>query len=75
MSTKALLKVLRVPALCLLVSGTIAQQTWPVQPGSSDGTWSLAATGDTVITRPVSVYETYPALVVLRRRAYRIGKR
>ena len=30
------------------------------QPGSSDVTWSLAATGDTVSTRRVSVYETYP---------------
>jgi poly-gamma-glutamate capsule biosynthesis protein CapA/YwtB (metallophosphatase superfamily) len=37
------------------------QLTAPAQPGSSDATWSLAATGDTVSTRRVSVYETYPA--------------
>ncbi len=49
------------PTLCLLVSGAVAQLTAPPQPGSSDITWSLAATGDTVSTRRVSVYETYPA--------------
>src|SRR5579864_1408375 len=50
-----------VPILFLLVSGTVAQQTSPVRPGSSDVTWSLAATGDTVSTRRLSVYENYPA--------------
>ena len=47
--------------LCLLDSGAAAQQTAPVQPGSSDATWSLAATGDTVSTRRTSAYETDPA--------------
>lgn len=46
---------------CLLVSGAMAQLTAQAQPGSSDTTWSLAATGDTVCTRRVSVYEPYPA--------------
>lgn len=46
---------------CQLVSSTMAQLSTPAHPGSSDATWSLAATGDTVITRRVSVYEDYPA--------------
>src|SRR5215469_13550138 len=46
---------------CVLVSGAVAQLATPAQPGSSDVTWSLAATGDTVSTRRFSVYETYPA--------------
>jgi poly-gamma-glutamate capsule biosynthesis protein CapA/YwtB (metallophosphatase superfamily) len=57
---KALRTVLLLGASTLLVSGAVAQLT-PGQPGSSDGTWSLAATGDTVSTRRLSVYETYPA--------------
>ena len=59
---KALLTILSLSASsCLLVSGAVAQLTAPAQAGSSDVPWSLAATGDTVITRRVSVYETYPA--------------
>ena len=44
-----------------LVSGAMAQLSAPAHPGSSEATWSLAATGDTVCTRRVSAYETYPA--------------
>jgi hypothetical protein len=36
------------------------QLTAQTGPGSSDITWSLAATGDTVSTRRVSVYESDP---------------
>jgi poly-gamma-glutamate synthesis protein (capsule biosynthesis protein) len=60
------------PVFCLLVSSAAAQQTAPAQPGSSDVTWSLAATGDTVSMRRISVYETDPAfksLVTLIRTA------
>lgn len=61
-SRRAFRTVLFLNALnCLLVSGAAAQRTAPAQPGSADVTWSLAATGDTVITRRVSVYEPYPA--------------
>jgi poly-gamma-glutamate capsule biosynthesis protein CapA/YwtB (metallophosphatase superfamily) len=49
------------PTLCQVVSGGVAQQAAPDQPGSSGVTWSLAATGDTVSTRRVSVYESDPA--------------
>jgi poly-gamma-glutamate capsule biosynthesis protein CapA/YwtB (metallophosphatase superfamily) len=61
MGRKALPTVLLLSASTLLVSGAVAQLTAQGQPGSSDATWSLAATGDTVSTRRVSVYETYPA--------------
>jgi len=37
------------------------QLTAPAQPGSSDVTWALAVSGDTVSTRRVSVYEGDPA--------------
>ena len=46
---------------CLLVSDAPAQATASAHSESSDATWSLAATGDTVITRRVSVFETHPA--------------
>jgi hypothetical protein len=61
MGRDALLRVLLLGASSLLVSGAAAQLTLPAQQGSSDVTWSLAATGDTVTTRRISVYETYPA--------------
>ena len=59
---RAVRTVLFLSALkCLLVSGAVAQRAATAQPGSADASWSLAATGDTVITRRVSVYEPYPA--------------
>ena len=70
---KALLAILFISALsCLLGSGVAAQLAPAATGGSSDVSWSLAATGDTVITRRVSVYETDPAfrnLVAIIRRA------
>lgn len=36
-------------------------QTSSAPPGSADVEWSLAATGDTVLTRRVSIYESDPA--------------
>jgi len=50
---------------CLLLSSAAAQVAAPGQPGSSDARWSLAATGDTVITRRVSAYENDPAFMNL----------
>lgn len=62
MGKRVLLTILLFSALaCLLVSCTMAQLSAPAHPGSSDVAWSLAATGDTVSTRRVSVYETDPA--------------
>jgi len=52
--------LLLIASSCLLVSGALAQRIAPAQPGSPDVMWSLAATGDTVITRRVSVYEDDP---------------
>jgi hypothetical protein len=51
--------------LCSLIVSALGLQTAPAQAGSSDVTWSLAATGDTVITRRIAVYETDPAFMSL----------
>jgi poly-gamma-glutamate capsule biosynthesis protein CapA/YwtB (metallophosphatase superfamily) len=51
--------------LCSLIVSALGQQAAPAQAGSSDVTWSLAATGDTVITRRIAVYETDPAFMSL----------
>jgi len=53
---------------CLLGSNAIGQQQpSPVQPGSADAVWSLAATGDSIITRRIIAYESDPAFMKLIR--------
>jgi poly-gamma-glutamate synthesis protein (capsule biosynthesis protein) len=53
---------------CLLGSNAIGQQQpSPVQPGSADAIWSLAATGDSIITRRIVAYESDPAFMKLIR--------
>ena len=62
MTRKSLLAILFISALSCLLGSVVAGQLTPAATaGSSDASWSLAATGDTVITRRVSVYETDPA--------------
>jgi poly-gamma-glutamate synthesis protein (capsule biosynthesis protein) len=48
---------------CLLAPNTSGEQTAPAQPGSSEAVWSLAATGDAIITRRISAYESDPSFM------------
>src|SRR3989442_1195507 len=49
---------------CLLASSTVGQrQSAPAQPGSAETVWSLAATGDSIITRRIRAYESDPAFM------------
>src|SRR5262249_31888316 len=47
----------------LLSSGALGQQGAPARPGSTETVWSLAATGDSIITRRIKAYETDPAFI------------
>src|SRR2546426_12483083 len=51
----------------LLSSGALGQQTAPARPGSTETAWSLAATGDSIITRRIIAYESDPAFMKMIR--------
>lgn len=48
---------------CVFAIQAVGQQPLPAKAGSTDVIWSLAATGDTVITRRIAVYEKDPAFI------------
>lgn len=47
----------------LLSPGALGQQTAPARPGSTEAVWSLASTGDSIITRRIKAYESEPAFI------------
>ncbi len=51
----------------LLSSGALGQQHSALAPGTSEAVWSLAATGDSIITRRIIAYESDPAFMKMIR--------
>jgi poly-gamma-glutamate synthesis protein (capsule biosynthesis protein) len=57
----------RMLVACLLTSSALGQQHSALAPGASEAVWSLAATGDSIITRRIIAYESDPAFMKMIR--------
>ena len=57
----------RMLVACLLTSSALGQQHSALAPGTSEAVWSLAATGDSIITRRIIAYESDPAFMKMIR--------